>query len=435
MGDSGRIAAAICVAWLAAVAGMLMYYGFWSWSPLERVDPVDVMLESGSVAILLMALISSVVLERLGAGEVFPGWGALTLISGVVLSGLLCDLLDEFYRLPPVLMGPAQIIPPILGTFLVVHLMKGWYEMYPERPGTRWDVRIVLAFYSLYGSALIVSLVTSRPPPAAPPLTPGGLVDSVAPTLAALLLTGALYLYSGEATRYVPVQLVLGGFFLLVLLPLTEAMKGLLGWMDPLVDTIGRDLAPAAFHASFYMAFVEAYRRAACPQALRVPRVYEAVSLMKIRPSADSWPSAVNAIRKLARSKGIPVVLLTRPGSPLFTIAHREDLPKVSVLLKPGASFRKIDESTYEVPLEPAFIEGVLRDILRGQEKGALVVFDSITDAIALLDRKRAYELIRRLSDLIKEKESSGVFIVVPEAHDRQTQALIEKMFERSSDV
>jgi len=429
--DSGRIAAAICVAWLAAV---FVYYGFWGWSPLGRIDPVDVMLESGFVAILLMALISSVVLERLGAEEVFPGWGALTLISGVVLSGLLCDLLDEFYRLPPMLMGPAQIIPPILGTFLVVHLMKGWYEMYPERPGTRWDVRIVLAFYSLYGSALIVSLVTSRPP-AAPPPTPGRLVDSVASTLAVLLLAGALYLYSGEATRYVPIQLVLGGFFLLVLLLLTEAMKDLLGWMDPLVDTIGRDLAPAAFYASFYMAFVEAFRRAACPQALRVPRVYEAVSLMKIRPSADSWPSAVNAIRKLARSKGIQIVLLTRPGSPLFTIAHREDLPKVSVLLKPGASFRKIDESTYEVPLEPAFIEGVLRDILKGQEEGALVVFDSITDAIALLDRKRAYELIRRLSDLIKEKESSGVFIVVPEAHDRQTQALIEKMFERSSEV
>ncbi|MDK2464829.1 MAG: hypothetical protein QI223_08680 [Candidatus Korarchaeota archaeon] len=434
MWDHGRTAAAICLLWLAAVAGMCAYYGLWRLPRLEKIDPVDVALESGAIAILSMALISSIVLYRLGAGEVFPAWSVLPLISGVVLSGLLCDFLDEFYELPWVLMGPVQIVPPIMGTFLLVHLMKGWYEMYPERPRARWDVRLVLAFYSLYGSALVASIATSSPP-APPPLTPGEVVVSSEPLLFAVLLAGGLCLSSGGASRYVPIQLVLGGFLLLVLLPLTETMRDLLGWMDPLVDTLGRDVAPAVFYASFYMAFVEAFRRAACPQALRVPRVYEAVSLMKIRPRADSWPSAVSAIRKLSESKGIPVVLLTRPGSPLFTIAHKDDLPKVYVLLRPGASFRKIDESTYEVPLEPAFIEGVLRDILRGQEKRALVVFDSITDAIALLDRKRAYELIRRLSDLIKEKKSSGVFIVVPEAHDEQTRALIEKMFERSSEV
>ena len=425
----------MCVAWLIAVTVMYVYYGFWRWTPQGRIDPVDLILESGSIAILVMALVSSVVLDKLGAGEVFPGWGALPLISGVVLSGLLSDLLDEFYRLPRALMGPAQIIPPILGTFLVIHLMKRWYEMYPEYSRKRLDVWVALPFFSFYGSALAISLVLSSPARAAPPLTPAGLLDRLLPLLSALILVLAIYLYSGDAVNYVPIQLVLGGFILLVLLPLTEVIKGLLGWIDPFVDVIGRDLAPTAFYTSFYMALVEAFRRAACPQALKVPKVYEAVSLMKIRPSAESWPSAVNAIRKLAQSRGIPVVLLTRPGSPLFTIANREDLPKVSVLLRPGASLRKIDESTYEVPLEPAFIEGVLREILKGQDKGALVVFDSITDAIALLDRKRAYELIRRLSDLIKERESSGVFIVVPEAHDEQTRALIEKMFERASEV
>ncbi len=413
---------------------MYVYYRFWDWAPLKRVDPIDVMLESGSIAILAMAHISSIVLKRLGAGEVFPGWGALHLISGVVLSGLVSDLLDEFYRLPKMLMGPAQIIPPILGTFLVVHLMRGWYEMYPETRRVRWDIRLLLTFLTLYCSSLAISAILGRMGSTRPWTLEdaGGDILYFAFGLALVL---ALYLYTGEAIHYVPIQLIVGGFSLLVLVPLNELMRSAMGGIDPLVDTIGRDLAPAVFYASFYMAFVEAFRRAACPQALRVPKVYEAVSLMKIRPNSDSWPSAVSAIRKLSESKGMPVVLLTRPGSPLFTIAHKEDLPKVYVLLRPGASFRKIDESTYEVPLEPAFLEGVLRDILRGQEKRALVVFDSITDAIALLDRKRAYELIRRLSDLIKEKESSGVFIVVPEAHDEQTRALIEKMFERSSEV
>lgn len=433
MRDGGRVARAVSAAWILVVACALVYTRFWEWPRLTTVDPIDIMTESGSLAMLAMAFISTIVLARLGAGEVFPEWEALSLVTAAVLAGLVVDLLDEFYAVPGPLRAYGEAVSIVLGAFLTVGLMKEWYRLYPEPPGDRWILRGVAAMLALYGVALLASVVLGGSAVRQP--NPEEARIWAAYTAISAGLVAALFAYSRDAIGYVPIQFVVGGSLLLLLTPISHLVEAYLGWISPAAAIIGRSAAPTAYYASLYMALVEAFRRAACPQALRIPKLYEAVSLLKVRPSAESWPSAVNAIRRLAESLRVPVVLLTRPGSPLFAIADREGLPRVSILMKPGASFRRLGETAYEVPLEPAFIEGVLREILRGQEKGALVVFDSITDAIALLDRKRAYELVRRLSDLIRERESSGVFLVVPEAHDAQTRALIEKMFERSSEV
>jgi len=422
---------AVCEIWLVVVAASFLLARCWTWPGTAKFDAPDLVLESASLAVLGMGLVSAIVLRRLGAGEVFIGWDSLPLVIGVVMVGSLTDLLDEFIAVPNVIGTVGELFSAVLGGICMVFLTSSWYTQHPEPPDGRWHIRIPLCFGAAYLAVIVLSIPFSNSYVLRDSIMVTWFVKELLAVLLSLALLFLLWRAVGPARGYIPTQMALGALNLLPYVFITNIFSAVFERYPRVVYLFGKQGPPTVFYVMFYIAFLEAFRRAACPRVLTAPRVTEAVCLMEVSPDSVTWPSVTHAIERVAKAGDLPVVLLTRPGSPLHSLAKEALHPEKTILMRPGASLLRQDDGTVVTPMDPSFIEGLLREVLKESKEPPLVVFDSITDAVALIGPKRAYELIRRISDRIKENGASGIFIVIPQAHDEETMALLRQMFEK----
>ena len=422
---------AICKIWLGIVAASFLLTRCWTWPRAATFDASDLVFESASLAVLAMGLVFAIVLKRLGAEEAFIGWNTLPIVIGVVMVGSLTDLLDEFIVVPHVIGIVGELFSTLLGGACMIFLATNWYAQHPEPANGRWHVKIPLGFGVAYLAIIALSILFADSYVLRHPIRVEWALKELIAIGLSLGFLIAMWRTVGPAKGYIPAQLALGAISLLPYVFVTNIFSAVFEQYPRIVYLFGKQGPPTAFYAMFYVAFLEAFRRAACPRVLTAPKPTEAVCLMEVSPESMTWPSVTHAIWRVAKAGHLPIILLTRPGSPLHTLAKEALHPEKTILMRPGASLVRQDDGTVTTPMDASFIEGLIREILKESKEPPLIVFDSITDAVALIGPKRAYELIRRISDRIKESGASGIFIVIPEAHDEETMALLRQMFEK----
>jgi len=152
--------------------------------------------------------------------------------------------------------------------------------------------------------------------------------------------------------------------------------------------------------------------------------------LLEVDPSQDYAP----AIRELVQdeTKRSRVAAFTWKGSPVYPVLPRNDMVYVYLMsTAQGTKHAPARPREFAVPSydEAAMLE-FLQESVRRDDRGDLVIFDSISDVVVALGSEKAYRFLKRATHALGAGERRSLFIVKRGYHDERTMRTIRDLFE-----
>ncbi|MEM2025463.1 MAG: hypothetical protein QXW94_04150 [Desulfurococcaceae archaeon] len=136
------------------------------------------------------------------------------------------------------------------------------------------------------------------------------------------------------------------------------------------------------------------------------------------------WPQEL-ATYVSRRCKSMHTLLVTRPASTLAPHVRCS----VIALMDPSSTYpQRLGEATYRVSPEPTHIVGLINRIKNEGAKPLCLVFDSLTDIIAMSGIKEGYRTARDVLSVL-EPDDVAIFVMFPRTHKEDEVTVIRTLF------